>query len=129
MDAIRWRAASPVSTRNDVLFGKPEPKKKRRLDRVDPADAEYVFTRDRECVIAKLERWGWLTPRKPCSGRDTIEHVLRFAGRRVHGRTVMVRACLSHNVDGECSRQRHHIRAYLALVEPDRMSEADAHRP
>lgn len=97
-----------------MLYGKPERRKKRRPDRVEPSDAEFVLRRDGECVIAKLARWGWLVPHKPCAGRLTIEHLLRFAGRRVHGRWVMVAACMEHNVNGECSRQREHVRRYLA---------------
>jgi len=100
-----------------MLFGKPERRRTPRPERVDPADAEYVLRRDGECVIAKLERLGWLVPRKPCSGRLTIEHVLREKGRRVHDRRWMVVACLFHNVEGECSRSRVHVRRYLEGIE------------
>jgi hypothetical protein len=88
---------------------------------VNPADAEFVLLRDGECVIAKLERWGWLTPHEPCSGRLTIEHVKAILGmsiRRLHSRRWMVAACWHHNVNGECSRQRDHIRRYLDLIHP-----------
>jgi|GEM_PF-6617274 len=56
--------------------------------------------------------------RTTCSGRLTIEHTERYAGRRVHGVSVMVAACLEHNVGGECSRSRVHVRRYLAELYP-----------
>ena len=102
-----------------MLYGKPERRKKSLPDHVPPTEADWVLRRDGECVIAKLEREGILTPRKPCSGRLTIEHLLRRAGRRVHGRRWMVAACLFHNTEGECSRQRSHLRDYVARVETE----------
>ena len=102
-----------------MLYGKPERRKKRPPDRVPATEAEYVLRRDGECVIAKLEREGVIPPGHQCSGRLTIEHLLRFAGRRVHGRRHTVACCLSGNVDGDASKWRDELRDYVARVEAE----------
>ena len=101
-----------------MLYGKPERRRKSRPDHVDPDDAEYVLRRDGECVIAKLVRQGLIPTGHQCAGRLTIEHLLRFAGRRVHGRRHTVACCLSGNVDGAASKWRDELRDYVARVEP-----------
>ncbi len=101
-----------------MLFPKPERRRKSPPKRVPLSEAEFVLDRDRECVMVKLERLGWTTPREPCAGRLTIEHVLRRAGRRVHERRWMVAACLFHNTGGECSRSRDYVRRLLAEMYP-----------
>lgn len=111
-----------------MLHPKPSRRPKRRREPFPPGEVEYVFRRDGECII--LKGWrdrlpGFVEPHRPCSnglrGRDTIEHVKLILGmsiRALNLRYFCVRACDEHNVNGECSRQRDAIRAYLARVEP-----------
>lgn len=113
------------------MFPKPGKRPAHHPDRMKPGDAEWVLRRDGECVIAKLARWGWLVPREPCppadtpEGRQTIEHTLRRAGRRVHDRHTMARMCWHHNVNGEASRSRETVRRYLAQIHPESIAPTE----
>lgn len=98
------------------MFPKPERHRRPRPARTPAAEAEYVLWRDRECVLAKLVRWGTISGHE-CEGRLTIEHLTRRAGRRVHGRKHMVACCLHGNVDGDASKWRDELRAYVLRVE------------
>lgn len=109
-----------------MLYPKPRKRPKRRALHVEAVDADFVLRRDGECIIAKLALRGWITPLKPCAGRATIEHVKPILGMsmpRLHSRRWMVRACLFHNVEGECSRSREAIRRYLAEIHPGSIAD------
>lgn len=123
-----WRATPSQARLDDVLHPKPGARPRRRREPFPPGEVDHIFRRDGECVIAKgwRERLpGFVEPHRPCSkgvmGRDTVEHVKPVLGmgiRALNLRYFCVRACWEHNVNGECSRQREAVRAYLARVEP-----------
>jgi hypothetical protein len=91
-------------------------------------DVAYIEARDGGCVVAQLvpfhvcrDAWGTV---HPWDAVDfcTIEHVLesaRMAKRAPSDRRHMVMACGYANIrNGETSKYRQKIRAYLAEKEP-----------
>jgi len=86
-------------------------------DRVDPADAVYVFERDKGCVAAQTDQG------HSCQGQLTIEHVPERGGnalgvRAISDRRHMLSLCLGAQSEYWGERNREVERAWIERLEP-----------
>lgn len=101
---------------------------------VSPALADYIFERDRVCVIGVLGRIGAIPHQGPCRGRLTIAHVRDRRGGRMGKRPKSIPRRLAavceghHTLDPIVDRKeiRPVVDEYLERIEGP---ERDAGRP
>lgn len=97
-----------------------------KRDRVTPELRSAVLDRDRQCVLATLDRGhqcrdAWGTPHAPTDrDRLTMEHVkseLRFGRRAPSDMAHLVALCAAANIGVPSKVQRAAFREYLRVVE------------